>query len=255
MKKEMKHSELEEMFASYARLHREEHRRCAIRAIQTRKERLMKEKMSENHRASCPKTNVTSTFQVQRIFAFPFQFTDTFSDNLRTLFKAYSYPTSTGSFAKKKHNIGATHRLNTCTRQFASYSPIAGKKGQLSSTIGCLVQYSTVGRRQRLPLFALPIIFIGAQKTMKATSSVKSAKTQVQQIECPHCHSFKTTSVSKKYLFRTIGMTSILLGMGLLIFVIGIPFLIIGIPVFLISFFLKETGKMRCKECGNIFYV
>ena len=45
--------------------------------------------------------------------------------------------------------------LNYCARgSFASYSPIAGSKRQLSSTIGCLVQLNTVGRRQRLSLFA-----------------------------------------------------------------------------------------------------
>ncbi len=75
------------------------------------------------------------------------------------------------------------------------------------------------------------------------------------QIECPHCHSFKTTSVSPRYLLRVIGLTSIVLGMGLLIFVVGIPFLIIGVPAFIASFFFKENGKMRCRNCGNIFFV
>ena len=73
--------------------------------------------------------------------------------------------------SKRAILTGATHSSELLHRgSFASYSPIAGSKRQLSSTIGCLVQFNTVGRRLRLPLFALPKLLRAINKNcMEAT--------------------------------------------------------------------------------------
>lgn len=76
-----------------------------------------------------------------------------------------------------------------------------------------------------------------------------------KQIECPHCQSFKTATVSPKKLARIIGLTSVVVGMATLIFVVGFVFLFIGIVALILSLFLPDNGKMRCRECGFIFTV
>lgn len=76
----------------------------------------------------------------------------------------------------------------------------------------------------------------------------------ITQTQCPSCDSYKTVSASNKSILRTVGLVSIVMGMALTLFIIGVPILLIGIVAFFLSFFFKETGKMRCRNCQFIFH-
>lgn len=75
----------------------------------------------------------------------------------------------------------------------------------------------------------------------------------MNQTQCPNCNSFNTASISLRHLLRVIGAAMFVLGVATLIFLIGIPFIPLGAIVFIASFFVGESGKMRCKNCQFIF--
>lgn len=140
--------------------------------------------------------------------------------------------------SKNWYNDCATHSiLNNCTRRFASYSPIAGKKGQLSSTIGCLVQFNTVGRRQRLSLFVLPDyqFLLGNTTFMNNEKVWKKVLSPSEEIKYEFSIADKYRMVSL-WVFCILGVISIFSMFSFL----AVPFFILGI--FYFGFYLRVAN-------------
>ena len=78
-----------------------------------------------------------------------------------------------------------------------------------------------------------------------------------KQVQCPQCKSFKTQSISVRSRVGLVGVIFIFAGLVWAITIVGlvftIPFLAIGVPILVVSFFIRETGEMKCKACEYRF--
>ncbi|HVX90074.1 MAG TPA: hypothetical protein VHC20_00200 [Candidatus Paceibacterota bacterium] len=78
-----------------------------------------------------------------------------------------------------------------------------------------------------------------------------------KQIQCPNCKGFNTTSISPRAVARMISVGLIILGSVFSVFIIGlligIPMFLLGLVLLLVSFFLPENGRMRCRQCHFVF--